>query len=75
MVQYVPIDENHPYQVNPLFCNEIGADRLASPSIVTLYAITIVRPFNTYGPRQSTEQLFQQLLHSFLLEKKVNLAH
>jgi dTDP-glucose 4,6-dehydratase len=53
--QYVPIDENHPLQgQSPYSASKIGADQLAY-SFYTSFELPIVtvRPFNTYGPRQS----------------------
>lgn len=52
---YVPIDENHPKQPqSPYSASKIGADAIAM-SFYNAFGtdITIVRPFNTYGPRQS----------------------
>ena len=53
--QYVPIDEKHPYQgQSPYSATKIGADRLAESFYRSFQLpVTIVRPFNTYGPRQS----------------------
>ena len=53
--QYVPIDEKHPYQgQSPYSATKIGADRLAESFYRSFdLPVTIVRPFNTYGPRQS----------------------
>ena len=53
--QYVPIDERHPYQgQSPYSATKIGADRLAESFYRSFeMPVTIVRPFNTYGPRQS----------------------
>lgn len=54
--QYVPIDEKHPKNgQSPYAATKIGADALAL-SFYKSYdlPVTIVRPFNTYGPRQST---------------------
>ena len=52
--QYVPIDEKHPYQgQSPYSATKIGADRLAESFWRSFeLPVTIVRPFNTYGPRQ-----------------------
>lgn len=52
---YVPIDEKHPYQgQSPYSATKIGADRLAESFYRSFeMPVTIVRPFNTYGPRQS----------------------
>ena len=53
--QYVPIDEKHPYQgQSPYSATKIGADRLAESFYRSFgLPVTIVRPFNTFGPRQS----------------------
>ena len=53
--QYVPIDEHHPFQgQSPYSATKIGADRLAESFYRSFQLpVTIVRPFNTYGPRQS----------------------
>lgn len=53
--RYVPIDENHPRQPqSPYSASKIGADAIAK-SFHNAFdlPLTIVRPFNTYGPRQS----------------------
>ncbi|OGT34838.1 MAG: NAD-dependent dehydratase [Gammaproteobacteria bacterium RIFCSPHIGHO2_12_FULL_37_14] len=53
--KYVPIDENHPLQgQSPYSASKIGADQIAM-SFYTSFAVpvSIIRPFNTYGPRQS----------------------
>ena len=53
--QYVPIDEKHPFQgQSPYSATKIGADRLAESFYRSFQLpVSIVRPFNTYGPRQS----------------------
>ena len=53
--RYVPIDENHPRQPqSPYSATKIGADAIAlSFHNAFNLPVTIVRPFNTYGPRQS----------------------
>lgn len=53
--QYVPIDEKHPKQPqSPYSATKIGADALAlSFHNAFDLPVSIVRPFNTYGPRQS----------------------
>jgi dTDP-glucose 4,6-dehydratase len=57
--QYVPIDEKHPYQgQSPYSATKIGADRLAESFYRSFNTpITIVRPFNTFGPRQSARAI------------------
>lgn len=53
--QYVPIDEKHPFQgQSPYSATKIGADRIAESFYRSFdLPVSIVRPFNTYGPRQS----------------------
>lgn len=69
--QYVPIDENHPYQgQSPYSATKIGADRLAE-SFYRSFAlpVTIVRPFNTYGPRQSARAVIPTVITQLLAGK------
>lgn len=66
--QYVPIDERHPLQgQSPYSATKIGADRLAE-SFYKSFAmpITIVRPFNTYGPRQSARAVIPTIIMQLL---------
>lgn len=54
--RYVPIDEQHPLQgQSPYSASKIGADQIAM-SFYTSFdvPVSIIRPFNTFGPRQST---------------------
>lgn len=70
--QYVPIDEKHPYQgQSPYSATKIGADRLAE-SYYRSYDLpmTIVRPFNTYGPRQSARAFIPTLITQLLAGKE-----
>ena len=57
--QYVPIDEKHPYQgQSPYSATKIGADRLAESFWRSFnMPVTIVRPFNTYGPRSEERRV------------------
>jgi dTDP-glucose 4,6-dehydratase len=66
--QYVPIDEKHPYQgQSPYSASKIGADRLAE-SFYRSYnlPVTIVRPFNTFGPRQSARAVIPTIITQLL---------
>ena len=69
--QYVPIDEIHPKQPqSPYSASKIGADCMADSFYRSFdMPITIVRPFNTYGPRQSARAIIPtiitQLLNNF----------
>ena len=69
--QYIPIDEKHPKQPqSPYSASKIGADSIADSFYRSFdMPITIVRPFNTYGPRQSARAfiptIITQLLNGF----------
>ncbi len=66
--QYVPMDEKHPYQgQSPYSATKIGADRL-SESFYRSFGlpVTIVRPFNTYGPRQSARAVIPTIITQLL---------
>lgn len=69
---YVPIDENHPYQgQSPYSATKIGADRLAESFYCSFnLPVTIVRPFNTYGPRQSARAVIPTIITQLLSGKK-----
>jgi NAD dependent epimerase/dehydratase len=70
--QYVPIDEKHPYQgQSPYSATKIGADRLAESFYRSFsMPITIVRPFNTYGPRQSARAVIPTIITQLLAGKE-----
>lgn len=70
--QYVPIDELHPYQgQSPYSATKIGADRLAESFYRSFdMPISIVRPFNTYGPRQSARAVIPTIITQLLSGKK-----
>ncbi len=70
--QYVPIDEKHPYQgQSPYSATKIGADRLAESFYRSFdMPITIVRPFNTYGPRQSARAVIPTIITQLLAGKQ-----
>ena len=69
--QYVPIDENHPFQgQSPYSATKIGADRLAESFYRSFnLPVTIVRPFNTYGPRQSARAVIPTIITQLLSGK------
>lgn len=70
--QYVPIDENHPFHgQSPYSATKIGADRLAESFYRSFnMPITIVRPFNTYGPRQSARAVIPTIITQLLSGKE-----
>lgn len=66
--QYVPIDERHPYQgQSPYSASKIGADRIAESFYRSFnIPVTIVRPFNTYGPRQSARAVIPTIISQLI---------
>lgn len=70
--QYVPIDEKHPYQgQSPYSATKIGADRMAESFYRSFnLPVTIVRPFNTYGPRQSARAVIPTIILQLLAGRK-----
>lgn len=70
--QYVPIDEKHPFQgQSPYSATKIGADRLAESFYRSFnLPVSIVRPFNTYGPRQSARAVIPTIISQLLSGKK-----
>jgi NAD dependent epimerase/dehydratase len=74
--QYVPIDEKHPLQgQSPYSASKIGADKIAE-SFYKSYElpIAIIRPFNTYGPRQSARAVIPTIITQALTQDKVFLG-
>ncbi len=66
--QYVPINELHPFQgQSPYSATKIGADRLCESFYRSFETpVTIVRPFNTYGPRQSARAVIPTIITQLL---------
>jgi NAD dependent epimerase/dehydratase len=66
--KYVPIDEKHPFQgQSPYSATKIAADRLAESFYRSFnMPVTIVRPFNTYGPRQSARAVIPTIITQLL---------
>jgi len=62
--QYVPIDEKHPKQPqSPYSASKIGADAMAMSFYNSFnLPLTTVRPFNTYGPRQSARAIIPTII-------------
>ncbi len=62
--RYVPIDETHPLQPqSPYSASKIGADSIAMSFYNTFnLSVTIARPFNTYGPRQSARAIIPTII-------------
>jgi NAD dependent epimerase/dehydratase len=66
--QYAPIDEKHPFQgQSPYSATKIGADRLAESFYRSFETpVVIVRPFNTFGPRQSARAVIPTIITQLL---------
>ena len=62
--QYVPIDEKHPKQPqSPYSASKIGADAMALSFFNAFeLPVSIARPFNTYGPRQSARAIIPTII-------------
>ena len=71
--RYVPIDENHPYQAqSPYSATKIGADRMAEAFYRSFEVpVVIIRPFNTYGPRQSARAVIPTIIIQLLSGEQV----
>ena len=73
---YTPIDESHPMQgQSPYSASKIAADKLAESyfSSFSLPVVT-VRPFNVYGPRQSSRAIIPTIISQLLTREKVHLG-
>ncbi|MEI8205393.1 MAG: NAD-dependent 4,6-dehydratase LegB [Kiritimatiellales bacterium] len=70
--QYVPIDEKHPLQPqSPYSASKIGADAMAMSFFNAFnLPVTIARPFNTYGPRQSMRAVIPTIIGQIANGKK-----
>lgn len=65
---YVPIDEKHPMQgQSPYSASKIGADKIAESFYKSFnLPVTTIRPFNTYGPRQSARAVIPTIISQIL---------
>ena len=73
---YTPIDEEHPLQAqSPYSASKISADK-ATQSFILSYALpaTIIRPFNTFGPRQSARAIIPTIVSQALSGSNLNLG-
>jgi dTDP-glucose 4,6-dehydratase len=73
---YTPIDEKHPLQgQSPYSASKIGADKLAQ-SFFCAYSLPVatLRPFNTYGPRQSARAVIPTIITQALMKDEIHLG-
>jgi dTDP-glucose 4,6-dehydratase len=70
--RYVPIDEQHPLQgQSPYSASKIGADKMAEAFHCSFgVPVVTVRPFNTFGPRQSARAVIPTIIAQCLAGKK-----
>ena len=74
--QYIPIDEKHPLQgQSPYSASKIGADMVAESFYRSFnLPVTTVRPFNTYGPRQSARAIIPTLILQMLKDTTIRVG-
>jgi len=75
--QYVPIDERHPLQAqSPYAASKIAADKLAESYYLSFgFPVVTIRPFNTFGPRQSLRAVIPTIVSQALDDKKIRLGN
>ena len=74
--QYTPIDEKHPLQgQSPYSASKIGADKIAESFHCSFdLPVVTMRPFNTFGPRQSTRAVIPTIITQALASDTVKLG-
>jgi NAD dependent epimerase/dehydratase len=74
--RYTPIDEAHPLQAqSPYAASKIGADKIAESFHLSFAApVSILRPFNTFGPRQSARAVIPAIIAQVLTQKEIRLG-
>ena len=74
---YVPIDEKHPLQAqSPYSASKIGADKLVESYFLSFgLPVATLRPFNTFGPRQSLRAIIPTILSQAIGDKKIRLGN
>ena len=74
--QYTPIDESHPLTgQSPYAASKIGADKLAESYYLSFQLpVVTVRPFNTFGPRQSARAIIPTIITQALTGESVSLG-
>ena len=75
--QYIPIDEKHPLQAqSPYAASKIAADKLVESYNLSFgLPITTIRPFNTFGPRQSLRAIIPTIISQAIYGKKIRLGN
>jgi len=75
--QYIPIDEKHPLQAqSPYAASKIAADKLAESYYLSFgLPIATIRPFNTFGPRQSLRAIIPTIISQAIDGKRIRLGN
>lgn len=73
---YTPIDEKHPLQgQSPYSASKIGADKIAESFYLSFnLPVATIRPFNTYGPRQSARAVIPTIISQALVKDEIKLG-
>ncbi len=73
---YTPIDEKHPLQgQSPYSASKIGADKIAESYYLSFeLPVATIRPFNTYGPRQSARAVIPTIISQALIKDEIFLG-
>lgn len=74
--QYTPIDERHPLQgQSPYSASKIGADKIAESYFRSMgLSVSVLRPFNTFGPRQSLRAVIPTIIAQALHSPEIRLG-
>jgi NAD dependent epimerase/dehydratase len=74
--QYTPIDESHPLQgQSPYSASKIGADKIAESYYRSFdLPVATIRPFNTYGPRQSARAVIPTIISQALTKNEIHIG-
>lgn len=75
--RYTPIDEGHPLQgQSPYSASKIAADKLAESFHLSFgLPIVTIRPFNTFGPRQSDRAIIPTIISQLLVNRRINIGN
>lgn len=74
--EYTPIDELHPLKgQSPYSASKIGADKIAESYFRSFdLPVSTIRPFNTFGPRQSARAIIPTIITQALVKKEVHVG-
>jgi len=75
--QYIPIDEKHPLRAqSPYAASKIAADKLVESYYLSFgFPVATIRPFNTFGPRQSLRSVIPTIISQAIESRKIRLGN